>query len=636
MAIEQTINTIIDESRTYASDMLTEANELLEAAVRVSDNKVTFNTPDFNFDPADITADLPEAPIAPTLSPSDTATAPTVPTFESLQMPEVPRLPQAPAQFNASGLFQHIQPSGELGEVSGDVPNVRTTFDLPAAPTLSALDLPTASEVEVRSAPSITLPVFEAKEIPEEFLNDYDFETTFADQYTSFQEAMAANVEDRRLAMIEEMMPGYRTQNDRVAQIITAGLSENSSGQMHDSMEDLIYARARDRMDQERTGAYKKIENDIKGRGFPIPPGLMQSVLVEVEAEGLRAVARAAAETAVERDKLERKYGEFLLQMSVTMQKDVQDKAMQYSEQLLAINGQSLEYAKGFLANIVQGYNLAVEAVSIKLRVSEAAIAVFETETKSAMADMEMYRIEVEAAKLQGDVDQTKLGIYEAALRGEAQKIQNYVAQIEAVSTEANLEKVKVDLYGEQVRAFATKVGAKEAEFRAYEAAIRGDEAQVKAYVAQVDAYRSEVAAVGAVAEIDNTIARTTTAYNASLTEQFKAEIAAYNTELSANQSEAKLGLDAYRAGLEGYKAMLALRSEEVRTALAQDELSLKASATQYDGMIKAMLARAERDTASVKLTTDASISAAKVLHAAASSAVSSQNSMVQLYAKEA
>jgi hypothetical protein len=630
MAIEDTVNGIITDARSYSQELFDEANDLVTQAVRNADNFGSFSTPNLVFD----SGSLPDITLSDLTAPTLNFARSPLPTMGALQgvaVPTVPTLPEAPAELDTAELFQHNAPAFDTGELAVDAPDVNTVFTIPSAPDVNTPDAPDSIQVLLGDTPDVVLPSFTAELQDGRLASAEDLEAKFETALQRMTPQMRDFVEEQASRFLSTYAPDHKAGLAKLEGRISTEMDE---GVMGSEIEQQIFDRARSRIEAERATAFDRVRAEVSRAGFPIPPGLLQGALVRLEVEALRATVAAAAETSIERTKIEIQHGQFLMNLSAQMRQQTMSQVVQYVGALLQANAQALDYSRQVVQAGVDSYNLSVQQLRANLELYQTEAGVWETRLKAAMAELDLHKVELEAAKAKKDIEIVDIQAYEARIRGEAQKVQTYLAQLEGVSTQANVERTKVELYGEQVKAYATRVGAKEAEFRAYAAAISGDQARVEAYAKTVDAYRGRVQGVQAVVDAESSVAEVGLKNNRNLIDVYRAELAGYAADIDAAKAEAGVNAESFRAAVSAYQASLQGQLAQQQSQLSQSEQTLRATSTSYDGSLRAQIARADLNKEKIRLQTSATLDAAKVLQSTAQAALSSQNTMVQLYAE--
>lgn len=634
MTIDDTVNTIITEARTFAQDTFEAAVALTTDAVNEANASFTITPPIYrdslgSFDEPNTTGD-PGVFTGQFFRPTSN---PDRPVFQPIYVPELPDLESAPAVLDTSDLFNVPRPAFNVPEFDENAPDINTAFVLPDSPTVTFPDAPNQSEITIPDAPEITLPRFnQVFDDPgpgdlEDLSSAY--EASFEKMVPQFRTA----IENQMETFIDRFSPNYHVAMAKLEEKIQSGIDGGTA--MSDSVEQAIFDRARYRAEEEFSASIRAMERDISTRGFPIPPGVLNELTLQIRMKMSKDVVAAATDVAIERARLEQQHAQFIMQVSANLRQMIVNGMLQYANTLLEVNAQALQYSRELNEIALTAYNASVERYRIKLEVYRIQAQVYEVELKSALADMQAYEMEIEAAKLRKDIEQQDLEAYVQKIQAQRTKIDLYLAQLQGVTTQANTERLRIELYGEKVRAHSLLVQAKEAEFGAYRAAIQGDAEKVQAYAAEVNAYHARVRGFEAIANVENTKAQIALESNRNISAIYEADIRKYLADVQVETAAFEGDIREYTTRIDKYKADLAATIDILRSKIDFNRLELDADRTKYDGDLRVVLERAEIKKSLIDLRARTAVSAADTLNTMAAAALQSQNTMVQLVATE-
>lgn len=630
MTAESTVSGMITDAQNFANTAFNESLSYISQAVTAASGFATVSTPGFNFSTNAITTpDIADAPAAFNDVFRDQGAVPDVPVFQELLVPSLPDFPDAPVALDTSNLFQTPVPVYDINPFAETPPDIDTNLSVPPRPTLNFPAEPQSTPVTVRPAPVPTVPRFTAQFQGTDPGPPPDIAQALQDTYRQSVPEFKAFVD----AGVDEWMrcyaPDLKNQAVLLAEELTQALVTNSP--LDEKFEEGLYNRARTRVEAQRNRQVEEVTRAASKRGFQLPPGAVTGGLNQATQAASNQIAQSANEIAVERAKLEYQFKQFILQLSQTAQTQAQQTLIQYAGVLLNVNSQALEYARQVASALAEGYNLVRERFMMHLELYKTLAQVYETEIKSAFADLEAYKIELEGIKLQKDVDRLDVEIFAQKINAIKVRVDVYSEELRGLKIQSDLELSKIQIFESLVRAYLGQVQAKEAEFRAYAAAISGDEAQVRAHAQIVAAFREEVNAGRAV--LDAEIARTTAGneFNRNLVAQFQAEISAFEATLRAESSRFEGSVDAHKEALRGYQIDTQAKLETLRSELEISKQKLLATQSVFEGELKVALSNAELGQNAIKVRADTTIAAAQVSEGIASSALSSQNSIVSL-----
>ncbi len=630
MTAEATVNDIISDARSFASESFNSATNLINSAQNAASGFVLLDPRELRFNTGavpelDETADpgtFDDAYVPP-------ATRPDSPTLLDPHIPVLPNFPDAPDALDTSDLFQFDRPTFDLGEFDKSSPILDLDIPIPDAPTIVEYDAPEVNPLDIRETPSVTVPRFD-EDTTLNLPGDVD---DLADRYeTELQNAIPEFrnwVETYADSWIDRYAPEYQA---AMAQL-EAKLSDGYGGEtaLPDTVEQRIFDRGVRRVRDERTRADEEAAEAFAKRGHDLAPGVLFGALHRNSQAVTRESAGVARDTAIERARLETQHIQFVMQLSGSIRDGLRGQVIAYSNLLLNVNGQAIQHAQTIGNFVAQAYQLTLQRAQLEQSRLQTLAQIFETELKSAIADLEVFRIELEAAKTKKDAELADFAVWEKRIDAQQTKINLYLAQLRGVAEAASIQRLKIDIFGEEVRAYLGLVSAKESEFNAYKAAIDGDTARVNAHAQVVRTYSAEVDAAGTKIDAESKHTDAIVQYNRNLTDIFRSELQAYGADVDAESRRFTSGVDAYRAQLARYREVLSAQISELRIQYEKETLDLRAATAELDADVKTLLTQGQLFQSQLKLRADTAMSGASAFGSMASSAVSAQNTMVSL-----
>lgn len=630
MSSEATLQQIIDEARAFADSSYNAAAALVSNA-QASAQGFSLLTPRILNFSTDALADLdprlaPEAFTDVYLRPGE---FPEVAALETVPVPDLPTFPDPPPEFDASGLFDFPRPVFDFGDFDAQRPDVDLDVTFPTLPPIQEHEAPDTVAVELRDRPAITVPTFEADthvdmpDLPADFAANFRIDV--ASSIPEFRDW----VETYTQAWLDRHAPNYTSAMEALQAAIARGLEGNTA--MPDSVEDQLFQRGVDRAEAERARLDAEAEQRYAKRGYKIMPLALAGQLARNQEAVARAAADVAREVAIERARLEHQHVQFVMQLSDGLLNAVRGQAIQYSGILLQVNGQAVDYAARLGQLSVETYNKLLERARLAFDHVKTLALIYETELKSAMADIELYRLELDAAKLRKDIEAIDVDIWKSKIDAANLRINLYLAELKGISEQLNVEQMRIDVYGKDIAAFSALVQAKAAEFQAYRAAIDGDKALVEAYASQVDVYRAQVEASGVRVRAQATATEAVASYNRNIVDTFRAEVQAYGTEVDAESKRFSSSVERHRAQLEAYKTDIEAQISELRIGYDKERLDLEARRAQLDADVRTMIAQGELFSEQIKLRATTAMAGATAMSNMGEAAIGAQNTMIEL-----
>lgn len=475
----------------------------------------------------------------------------------------------------APSIVDPTKPSA-LRQFSAPRPTIRTNFSLPSAPNYLRPARPELAEHDAPDKPELRVPDFVAAppgvtELPP---LDADIQGVIrANQQESFQTSVRA-VEGNVDAFIAKFGPDVKDRMQAISDRLDTYLAGGTG--LAPAVENAIYERARGKNSAEASRVRDTTLADMANRGFTLPGGAMLSLLQQARQAAADNNARAASEIVVQQAELEQKNLQFAMNTLVALRSTIINASIAYFQNLVALNGQSLEYAKAVLSSLIEAYNIGVKRFELLTEVFKSEIALYDTQAKAATLALELYRGELSALESAVNVDNSKVALYRSQVDAANLEIAAYKTQVEAVVSLAGLEKMKLDLASLEVQSFGLEVQAKEAEWRGFAAEMQGEEAKVRRYATEIEAFKSRVAAFQASIQAQAEVVKAQTETNQAKSMAAKSAVDVYMARIQAETQQTT-------AKMDGEKAKLAAHLETIKANLGLDELRLKHEIAKMD-----------------------------------------------------
>lgn len=629
MSAEATVEDIINDARNFANESYDSATDLIDSAWNAAQGTVLLDPRALQFATS---PDDPISAVAPGLFDDGfrpPITRPDAPSLETFYLPQTPGFPDEPDALDTSELFQFNKPVFDLGGFDGTIPVLNIDYTYPDAPDLTEYPDPVTTPLDLRDTPDIDAPTFQNNVT----IHDPGDSPELVDPYLSTLEdaapAFRAWIETYADSWLNQYAPEYHTAMAQLETALARGYDGNTA--LPDAVEQQIFDRAvsrsldeQDRMDQETVNTFKK-------RGYKVPPISMFGALNANSQVVAQTASAAARETAIERAKMENQHVQFVMQLSSSVRDGMRGQILQYSNLLLNINGQAIDHAKTVASLLAETYRMLVTRAELDLRQTETLAKIFETEMKSAMADLEIYKIEMEGAKTKKDAELADVSVWAKKIDAQNTKINQYLAELKGISEKAGIEQLKLTQFGEEINAYTAQVKAKDSEFGAYKAAISGDTALVDANMQVVRSYGINVDAQKTKLDAEVAVSDSIASYNRNLTDVFKSELGAYETDVRAETSRLSGNIDVQKIALDRYSTVLRGEVDTLRIGYDKERLDLEAARAQLNGDVRTLLAQGQIFQRQLALRAQTAMSGATAFGSMASSAVSAQNTMVSL-----
>lgn len=581
---------LIADARTYVDDLTRQATDAMGAAIG-SANAIGYTDPgytpvtlpdtppstiDLNLPVFDaITLDLPAepaealtfqdiSPIVPGTAPTLSATAPTI------------TLPTAPSQ---TPQFNEVAPTLNTNLVF-PTPSSELTNPLLTAPVLADRVEPTK--------PLTNLPGFSAVVPEDTTVAPTNLDVAFDANYRSASTTTIAMINGQVDAELTKLNPRYTEQMGKIEDQLATYLAGGTG--LNPTIENAIYERAKDKNLSEARRVRNAAFNDLAGRGFTMPTGSLLSAEQQARQNGSDNLARAGVEITVMQAEMEQKNLQFAVTTSANIRQWVVSAMLSYMQNLVAINGQALDYAKSILGAVIEVYNASVKAFNARLDAYKAQAVVYETQLKSAMAGIELYRIEIQALEALTQVDKAKVDVYRARIDSLTALAAVFREQVNAVLGQVTLEKAKMELFEAKVQAYSAVVQGKNVEWQGYRAAVEGQTALSSIYNSQIQGFVAQTSAYKTGIEAQSEVVRAQALTNQARAAQYTATLDGYKTVVSTRGEVARIQLENQRQTVAAFDSQVRFELGKAQTANEYYKATSNVAIANADFRIKSAL----------------------------------------------
>jgi len=563
------VTSLIEDATARTDDLTESANDALDKAVKAMEDMgyvvVSFDPEDLPDKPAkDIEFEPPVLPPVNLELPPEPGAAPTYQDISAIIPETTPVLIATAPEFTAP-----TKPN-QLAGFTNTAPVINTSLTFPDPPSAllyPSIPEPTLGNHAAPTAPQVMLPAFTALVPTDNTVAPTNLDTTFDNAYSGAAPSMVTMVNGYVDTMLTQRNPQYSAQMAAIEAQLTKYLAGGTG--LNAAVENAIYARAQSKNDAEARRVRDAAYAEAASRGFTLPSGALMSAMQTARQAGADNNAKAATEITVLQAEMEQKNLQFAVTTSTALRTTVLNATLSYMQNLSQINGQALDYAKTVLSSILEMYNTAVKAYSVKLEGYKTEAVVYETRLKAAMAGIELYKAEIQALEALTQVDKTRVDVYRARIDSLTALSNVYRAQIEAVQGRAGLEKLKLDLFQTQVQSYATQVQSKNVEWQGYTAEINGQQAQAQIFSAQVQAYWAQINAYKADIDAKAEVVKAAATTNEARARQYSAAIQGYQSVVQARGQVASTTLENQRQQVVAFQAQV---QAEIGRAQVQNE----------------------------------------------------------------
>ena len=455
----------------------------------------------------------------------------------------------------------------------------------------------------------------------------------FDKAYNAALPVMRQNIDRQVEAFIDRFAPGSTERLIELEQLMDDYLDmsrENNTG-LPEAVEQGIYDRGRARSRKEGKATVDGAFKEIAARGFTLPTGAVLAAIRDAKQAEADKNSEAALTIMIQQAELEQKNIQFAISTATQLRLSVRDAAINYAQNLVAINGQAAEYANKIADTLVSTYEEYRKHYSMQLEYLRIVADQYQLEINVALATIEIYKTEMEGARLESGLQKDEIDIYNSKINAEESKVRMYAEQIRALAVELQRRGLNVEMYGKDVQAYSVQASVKESETKIYEATLRGDQAAIDAELSKMQSYSIKASAMNSQANAISAITGAKTAQNQSIVDVFESEIKAFEATIRGETAKTELPLTAHRANLEAYKT-------EIQKVIADNKAEVDVAEINMTSDSRKQFL--ERETwhsliqnAIIQMNTNArtGVSAGNVYAGLASAALSAQNTVVNL-----
>lgn len=624
---------LITAARGYAQAMVTAAQGALGDAIGAvewaREPSVTVawaNLPDAPDKSANLT--LPTMSDVPLDLPSEPAGDMV---FQDLVWSDGDKAPEFSAR--APNLTDPSQPSA-LQAFSERPPTIELPAQFPQAPDMMVPEPPTETQLVTPTKPNVALPSFAGHRPSDVSAPPSNLGTELRSAYSQAVHDSVSVAGEYVDAELLKINPQYHSQLNALEDQLTKYL-EGGTG-LNPVVEDAIYARARSKNDAEARRVRDQALADAAARGFTMPTGALLSATQQARQAGADANATAAREIVVMQAEMEQKNLQFAVTTSAQLRTAAVGAALSYMQNIVALNGQAVDYAKGLVNAMVETYNAVVKAYSAKLEGYKADAQVYQSLLQASLTGVEVYKAEIQAMLAMVNVDQAKVATYRARVDVLTALSGMYKTQVEAVVSQASLERLKVDLYQANVQAYSAEVNAKTAEWQGYAAQLSGNSAKVQAYTAEAQAYSAQVQGYKARVEAQSEAVKAAALTNDARAKQYVAKWDGYKAVVSSKGEVARTKLENQRQEVIAFQAQSQAAVANAQVGVEYYKATGQIGVANAGLLLQSSIADVEAKSKYIQLLSTLHTANATVHANLAGSAMAGMNALAVEYADDA
>jgi hypothetical protein len=293
--------------------------------------------------------------------------------------------------------------------------------------------------------------------------------------------------------------------------------------------EDAIWARGKEREEQQLEDSTDKATSMWAKKGFSLPDGLLANSLSGLQMEWMNKQLDRARDISIKQAELEQSNLFKSLELTVNLADKLIRMLIDY--ETLVFRGQE---ATAKFAN--EYIDLQIKTYASKLEGYKATAQVHESLVRAQLAKVDLYKAQIEGEKIIGDVNEQTVKIYSEQLRATAIMMDAYKTEVDAMVAELSVEKAKIEANKIQFDSWAKSV-----------------DVNIAKYNGEVELFRAVSQANISTAEIENKYAeaviRTAMAAN-------ELSVKSFEVAERSNQAKASVAMEAARGVAQSAASM--------------------------------------------------------------------------------
>ena len=429
---------------------------------------------------------------------------------------------------------------------------------LPDVPTLHALNLPTAPDINI-AALSIQRPSF----IAPDALQD-----TYRPDLVDYQDFLWTTTNDR----VGDT--GVYDMHARLQAMLAGGTG------LPLTIERALFDRAIGRDEISSRQAVAQAEGEWAAKGFSLPGTTLLARVQEIRQQNRIEQGRINRELSIQFHTQEIENLRFSVQQAIALEGVLLDA----HTKILSV---ARELADGHWVVAKGIYDSAVALFGLQLEIYKADIAVYTERIKAELVKLEVYKAQLDGLQAIGQLNQQLVDIYKVKLDAFLTGVEVYKAQIQGAEIQVRAELNKVEVYKAQIEAYSALLGAERVKYEIYNTTVDAEQVKAQIYTAQVDAYgrrieayRSNVAAEVAKVEALSRV-------NEVQSKIYSDRVAAWKAGIDADTANLASFVEVYRANLTKYTALLSAEQYRLAGESRNFELELESERARVDTLLK-------------------------------------------------
>lgn len=417
--------------------------------------------------------------------------------------------------------------------------------------------------------------------------------------------------------------PKYQSELQSEIQVVLRRKLKGGTG-LPPAIEQMIFARARDREDTNADRAIQEAVEEWATRGFSLPSGVLDKKLQAARQLNQAQNNAFSRELEIESYKREIENLQFAVTQGIALENINIQLFMSLVQWSLAQAQAIDQFVQGVFASRVELFNAEVGMFRVEAEVYRELV-------RAELSKVEMFRTQIEAERVKGELNQQKVAIYRTQLEALSTMVQIYSTQMEAANTISNVNANLIRVYEADINAYRAQIESNKAEFDAWGAEIQGELGKMQGYEAEARAFSARVSAYETSVNAASILPRLKLEEFATKAQMYRADIDRFNASLQAEVSRIQAKSTFHESQIAKYRAQLDKELGQLNVDIEEEKIKLQDRSNNVQETIENNRIRAQNADSLLQATVNALQSVAQVssqLAGAAMSAVSASASV--------
>lgn len=306
-------------------------------------------------------------------------------------------------------------------------------------------------------------------------------------------------------------------------------------------IQELMFNKAGEREDQISVQAIQEVENDYAGRGYTLPPGLMQKRVDAIRFD------RGMKKQGISRDILIKTMEAEIENLRFAVTSGIEAEGL-YVQIFLAAVERAFMVARLGVELSLQLYGLQIEMYRALQEQVKTQAMVFEAQVRAQLAIVEIYKAQIDGELAKVEIDKAQVDLYNGQIEGMKTWVEMYQAQIQAENLKLEAAELRIRAFAETVNVYVAQIEGEKVRFDAYDSQVKGELGKAQITESESRAYVGEVQAIGIG------VSAKARAVEANVS-AFVGEVQGYTAYSNAQRDQAQVQLAGIQARLSGFQA---------------------------------------------------------------------------------